>query len=169
VADRPAPRSTPPADAPGGAGELTFGLAPVLRARLMGVALAGLGLLLVVVSVLVFAVDLPIDVLSLVVVLVLVGVFVLGFLLSRRWYVVRLDPDGYRIRFVRGAGVTSARWADVHDMVTATVGGPGWVGRRLRDGRCTTLPVDLVEGDPEELVRELGRRLAAAHGGRRPR
>jgi hypothetical protein len=169
VADRPAPRTPPSGDDRPTAAELTLGLAPVLRARLMGVALAGLGVLLVVVSVLVFAAGLPIDVLSLVVVLVLVGIGLLGFLLSRRWYVVRLDPDGYRVRFVRGVGVAAARWADVHDVVTSAVGGARCVVMRLRDGRSTTLPVDLVEGDSEELVRELGRRLAAAHGGRRPR
>jgi hypothetical protein len=161
VHDAPEPAAAP--------ADLSYGLAPTLRARLMGAALAGLGVLLVVVSVLVFAAGLPLDLLSALVVVVLVAVFVLGFLLSRRWYVVHLDPTGYRVRFVRGAGVAAARWVDVHDLVTATVGGSRCVVMRLRDGRSTTVPVDLVAGDPEELVRELGRRLAAAHGGRRPR
>jgi hypothetical protein len=143
-----------------------FGLAPVLRARLLGLALAGLGLLLVVVTVVVLLLGLPLDILSAVVVLVLVAIFALGFLLVRRWHVLELDRAGYRVRFVRGAWVTAARWADVHDMVTSTVGGARCVVLRLRDGRTTTLPVDVVEGDSEELVRELGRRLAAANGRR---
>jgi hypothetical protein len=143
--------------------ERAFGLAPALRARLMGLALAGLGVLLVVVTVVVTLSGLPLDVLSAMVVLAVVGVFALGFLLVRRWNVLELDRYGYRVRFVRGAGVKAARWTDVHDMVTSTVGGARCVVMRLRDGRTTTVPVDLVEGDSEELVRELGRRLSTAH------
>jgi hypothetical protein len=144
----------------------SFGLAPSLRARLMGLGLAGLGLLLVVATLVVLLARLPLDILSVVVLLVLAGVFVLGFLVVRRWHVLELDRNGYRVRFVRGVGVAAARWSDVHDMVTSTVGGARCVVLRLRDGRSTTLPVDVVEGDSEELVRELGRRLSLAHGRR---
>lgn len=147
----------------------TFGLAPALRARLMGLALAGLGLLLVVATVVVIASGWPLDVISALVVVVVLAVFGLGYVLVRRWYVVRLDGDGYEIRFVRGAGVSKARWADVLDLGTATVAGARCVVLRLRDGGTTTVPVDLVEGDSEEFVRELGRRLDAAHGKRKGR
>jgi hypothetical protein len=158
-------RSLPPDEQPNPTDAVqAFGLAPALRARLMGLGLAGLGVLLVVVTVVVLVARLPLDVLSAVVLLVLVGVFVLGFLVVRRWHVLELDRHGYRVRFVRGVGVAAARWSDVHDMVTSTVGGARCVVMRLRDGRSTTLPVDLVEGDSEELVRELGRRLSVAHG-----
>lgn len=138
----------------------SFGLAPALRARLMGSALVGLGLLLVLVTIVVSLAGLPLVVLTVVAVLVVVGVFALGAALVRRWYVVRLDPVGYTVRFVRGAGVRAARWDDVQDVVTATVAGARCVVVRLRDGRSTTIPVDLVEGDSEEFVREVGRRLA---------
>ncbi|MGN6251458.1 MAG: hypothetical protein ACTHNS_06560 [Marmoricola sp.] len=137
-----------------------FGLAPALRARLMGVALLGLGALLVVVTIVVFLAELPVGVLTAFVVLVVIGVFVLGGALVRRWYVVRLDEVGYQVRFVRGAGVRSARWDDVLDATTASVAGARCLVLRLRDGRSTTIPVDLVEGDSEEFVREVGRRLA---------
>ena len=147
----------------------TFGLAPQLRARLMATALMLIGLLLVVVTLLVLAAGLSLDVISVAVLLVVVAVFGLGHLLVRRWYVVRLDPVGYRVRFVRGAGVAAARWTDVEDLAATTVAGARCAVLRLRDGRTTTVPVDVVEGSPEAFVDELRRRLDTGHGYRRLR
>ncbi|WP_310961611.1 hypothetical protein [Nocardioides terrisoli] len=152
-----------------GSDVLTFGLAPALRARMMGLLLVGLGLVLVIATVVVMATGWSLDVLSALVILVLVAVFAIGHVLVRRWYVVRLDADGYEIRFVRGAGAHRARWVDVLDLSTATVAGARCVVMRLRDGRTTTVPVDVVEGDSEEFVRELGRRLDIGHGYRKRR
>lgn len=149
-------------------GSRTFGLSPALRAPLMGAALLGLGVLLVLMTVVVFVARLPLDVLSAVVIAVVIAVVVLGYLLSRRWYVVRLEEVGYQVRFVRGAGAKNARWVDVLDLATATVAGSRCAVLRLRDGRTTTIPVDLVEGDPEEFVRELSRWLNAGNGYRGP-
>jgi hypothetical protein len=101
------------------------------------------------------------------VILVVVAIFTLGFLLSRRWYVVRVDGTGYQVRFVRGAGATRGRWSDVEDLATSYVVDEECVLLRLRDGRTTTIPVNLIEGDREEFVDELKRRLDVAHG-RRP-
>jgi hypothetical protein len=141
-----------------------YGLAPQLRARLMGSFLAVIGIALLVVTILVVVLELPGDVISVLVILTVVGVFALGFLLVRRWYVVRLDDIGYRVRFVRGAGVTNARWAQVEDLATSEVAGAQCVVIRLRDGRSTTIPVSLIEGDKEEFVDELKRRLNGLHG-----
>jgi hypothetical protein len=145
-----------------------FGLAPQLRARLMGTCLLGLGALLAVVSLLVALLGLPPDLVIGLAVVVVVAIFVLGFLLVRRWFVVRVDGTGYQVRFVRGAGVRAARWVDVEDVQTQTLAGSRCVVLRLRDGRRTTLPVDLVEGDRDDFVRQLQDRLELAHG-RRPR
>jgi hypothetical protein len=101
------------------------------------------------------------------VVLAVLGIAVLGLLLIRRPYVVRLDDLGYRIRFVRGAGRPGARWTDVLDLTTAVVSGTECVVLRLRDGGSSTLPVNVIEGDREEFVDELQRRLDAGHGYRR--
>jgi hypothetical protein len=141
-----------------------YGLAPQLRARLMGAFLAAIGIVLLVVTIVVVAFDLPGDVLSGLVILTVIGVFALGFLLVRRWYVVRLDDIGYRVRFVRGAGESNARWRDVEDLTTGEVQGAQCVVIRLRDGRSTTIPVALIEGDKEEFVDELKRRLNGLHG-----
>ena len=144
-----------------------YGLAPQLRARLMGTFLAAVGITLLVMTVLVVALDLPGDVLSAVILLVVAGIFGLGFFLGRRWFVVRVDGVGYQVRFVRGAGVTRARWTDVEDLTTAVVAGAECVLLRLRDGRSTTIPVALIEGDKEEFVDELQRRLDQGHGYKR--
>jgi hypothetical protein len=144
-----------------------YGLAPQLRARLMGSFLAAVGLTLLVMTIVVVAFKLPGDVLSGVVILVVVGIVALAFFLGRRWYVVRVDDVGYQVRFVRGAGVAQARWTDVEDLTTAVVAGAECVLLRLRDGRSTTIPVALIEGDKEEFVDELQRRLDQGHGYRR--
>ena len=144
--------------------QISYGLAPQLRARLMGIFLAGVGITLLVVTILVVALNLPGDILSAVILLVVVGIFALGFFLVRRWYVVQVDDIGYRVRFVRGAGATAARWAEVEDLSTVQVEGSKCLLIRLRDGRTTTIPVDLIEGDREEFVDELKRRLNGLHG-----
>ncbi len=145
-----------------------YGLAPQLRARLMGGFLALVGLSLLGVTILTFVLNLPGDVISVLVILVVVGIFTLGFLLARRWYVVRLDETGYQVRFVRGAGATQGRWLDVEDLATTYVAGEECVVLRLRDGRTTTIPVNLIEGDREEFVDELKLRLDVGHGRRKP-
>ena len=137
----------------------TYGLAAQLRATMMGRFLLAIGLFLLVATVAVMALDLPRDLLTAAVVLTVVAVFSLGFLLVRKWYVVRLDDTGYEVRFVRGAGARAARWNEVDDLSSAQVAGSRCAVLRLRDGRSTTIPVDAIEGDPEEFLRELGRRL----------
>lgn len=133
----------------------------------MGLFLGAIGLILLTMTLLVAVFELPQDVLTALVVLVVIGIFSLGFFLVRRWYVVRLDEVGYQVRFVRGAGAKQGRWADVDNLTTAVVAGTECVLLRLRDGRQTTIPVNLIEGDREEFVDELQRRLDHGHGYRR--
>jgi len=97
-------------------------------------------------------------------VLAALGLAAAAVLLTRGWSVVRLDDAGYRIRFVRGVGRSNARWTDVSDLTTAVVSGTPCVVLRLRDGGSSTA---LIEGDREEFVDELQRRLDAGHGYRR--
>lgn len=146
-----------------------YGLAPQLRARLMGIALVGIALTLFVGMVLVAVLNLHPDVMTALVVLVVAGVFVLGFLLVRKWYVVRLDDQGYEVRFVRGAGTKRARWREVEDLVTTQVAGSDVVVLRLKDGRSTTIPVEAVEGDQEAFVDALLDHLDPSGGRRRNR
>jgi hypothetical protein len=134
---------------------------------MLGVLLVGLGVVVVLLTLAVWLVALPTGVLSAGVLLGAVAVLAAAVLLTRRTTVVRLDETGYRVRLVRGAGATEARWTDVEDVVTATVSGERCVVLRLRDGRTTTIPVRMLEGDPDDFVRDLREHLDRGHGYRR--
>jgi hypothetical protein len=141
-----------------------YRLAPALAARLMGLLLVGLALLLFGVTALVALLHLTPDLLVVLAALGLVGVFGLGYVLTRRVHVVHLDESGYRVRLIRGAGVTSAAWKEVADAATATPRGIPCVVLRLRDGRTTTIPVAALAADREEFVRDLQAHLQRGHG-----
>lgn len=141
-----------------------YRLSPALAARLVG-------LLLVVLAVLVFAATAVVALLNLhtVVLLVvagagLVAVLTAGHVLTRRTPVVRLDEDGYRVRLVRGAGVREASWKDVEDASTASPRGIPCVVLQLRDGRTTTIPVEALAADRDDFVRDLREHLRRGSG-----
>lgn len=136
-----------------------YRLAPHVAARMLGLSLVVLGVIVFVAAMLTVLFSWPPVVLGCVVVLAVVGVFAMGWLLNRRAYIFRTTADGYRVRFVRGAGVTEARWADVEEAVTDTIAGAPCIVLRLRDGRTTTIPVEVLAVDREEFVRQLQERL----------
>jgi hypothetical protein len=148
-------------------GTVDYPLARAVRVRLLGSFLAVLGLLVLVMTVVLAAVQPSSGVVAAAVVAVAVIVVTTGFALGRQWYVVRLDDTGYRVRFVRGVGRSQARWTEVEDLTTALAAGTECVVLRLRNGDASTVPVNLIEGDREAFVDELQRRLDAAHGYRR--
>lgn len=145
-----------------------YRLSPQLAARLMGASLVLWGVVVLLTTMVVVLFAAPPTVVTVVVVLCLAGICVTGYLLTRRTYVVRLGEDGYQVRFVRGAGVSRGRWADVEDAVTTTVAGSPCVVLRLRDGRSTTIPVELLAVDREEFVRDVRAHLHGGPGARRP-
>lgn len=140
----------------------TYGLTPALRARIMAFALIGIAVLLLVITVVIALMRIDGVVMLIVVVLVPIAITTLAILLSRGSYVLKLDSVGYRTRFVGGVGAKRARWAEVLDLAVVTIDGARCAQFRLRDGRRTTIAVDLLQTDPEELIRELKRRLTAA-------
>lgn len=140
-----------------------YRLSPTFGARL-------LGLVLVVLAVLVFALTALVAVSGLPAVLVLVvalvgvaGVVVAGWLVTRA-YVVRLDDSGYRVRWVRGAGVKQATWREVAEAAATTTHGVRVVVLRLTDDRTTTIPVQVLAGDPDDFVRDLREHLRRGEG-----
>ena len=137
--------------------------------RMAGVGLVAVGVLVLVLAGLVAALSLPEAVLStgLVVAVVLCLVVLAGLAVLRRRDVVRLDETGYRVRSVRGAGVRQAPWKDVEDVTAPTVEGQRCVLLRLRDGRTTTIPVDVLAGSADAFVRDLQQHLNRGHGYRR--
>jgi hypothetical protein len=135
-----------------------------LLVRVMGVFLVLLGVAVFLLAAVVGLFSLPLAVLSVGVVLAVAAIFVVGFLLTRKAWVVRLAEAGYQVRFVRGAGVKQARWKDVEDVVASTVAGEDCVVLRLRDGRTTTIPVRALATGADEFTRDLGRHLNTGHG-----
>jgi len=65
--------------------------------------------------------------------------------------VLRLDDEGYRVRVLRPEA-RAARWSDVLDLQAINSGPTRQLVLRLRDGRTTVLPVDVVEGGPVQLT-----------------
>jgi hypothetical protein len=141
-----------------------YRLAPAFVARLLGLVLVGLALLLFAGTAVVALAGLPLDILvALVLVGVLAGVGVAWWLRSRAW-VLRCTDDGYRVRLVRGAGVREERWSQVENAVTAYRRDVACLELRLRDGRTTTIPVGVLDVDKEEFVRDLQGRLQRGQG-----
>jgi apolipoprotein N-acyltransferase len=141
-----------------------YRLAPAVVARLLGLALVGLAVLLFLGTAFVAIAGLPADLLVVVVLVAGGGCAALGWWLRSRAWVVRCSDDGYRVRLVRGAGVREARWLDVEDAATTYRHDVACVELRLRDGRTTTIPVGVLAVDREQFVRELQGRLQHGHG-----
>ena len=131
-----------------------YRLSPALGARLMGTLLVLLAVLLFAATALVALLHLPLDLLVVLALLGLVGVFVFGYALRKK-YVVHLDDEGYRVRLVRGAGVTEASWKDVEEVVAASPRGIDCLVLRLSDGRTTTIPVSAVAADRDDFARDV--------------
>ena len=132
--------------------------------RMLGIAMAVGGALVLVAAALVVLLSWPAAVLSVALVVAVAGLLVAGLALTRRATVVRLDDTGYTVRFVRGAGVRSGRWKDVEDVVATTLEGTRCVVLRRRDGRTTTIPVDILAAPADDFVRDLQRHLNRGHG-----
>ncbi len=153
----------PPVPGTSASGESTdYRLSPALAARLFGVALVGIAVLILLATLLVALLDLQTVVVLPVALGALLGVAVAGALVTRRAYVIRLTPAGYRVRLVRGAGTTAARWEDVEDVVAARVAGADCVVLRLKDGRSTTVPVTVLAADRDALAHDVRARLKAS-------
>ena len=137
--------------------------------RTWGALLALLGLVLLLVGLLVGVAQLPTAFLTAAVVVAVVVVVAAGVVAARAGTLVHLDENGYRVRWLRGAGVKQARWREVEDVVTASVAGHDCVVLRLRDGRTTTIPVAVLDAPRSALVADLTARLDRGHGYRRLR
>ncbi len=141
-------------------------MAPPVAARFVGAALLLLAVVMFAATAVVAAADLNGDLLVVVLVLGVAGVLTLGWYLRSRAYVVRFSDEGYRVRFVRGAGVREASWRQVQEVVTASPNGIPCVVLRLGDDGATTVPVEALAVDREQFVRELRERLRRGSGSR---
>jgi hypothetical protein len=140
-----------------------YRLAPAVAARLLGLLLVLLAVLVLLATLLVALLGGP-PVLLLVVAVLAVGAVVALVVPLRQVRVVLLDETGYRVRMVRGAGVRTARWEDVADVVAASPRGVDCVVLRLKDGRTTSIPVDAVAATREDFVADLRSHLRRGEG-----
>ena len=140
-----------------------YRLSPAFGARLVGLLVVALAVVVFIATGVVAVARLHPLVLAPVAVAGLAAVLVAGAA-ARRTPVVRLDETGYRVRLVRGAGVTQAGWREVEDVVAATRRGIACVELRLSDGRTTTIPVAALEADTGAFVQDLRGRLQRGHG-----
>ena len=139
---------------------------PALVARLVGLGVVLLAVVIFLATVVVALTNLPTAVL---IAILLVGAIALGgtaWWLRRKAYVVRCDDQGYRVRLIRGAGVHDAGWREVQDAVAASPRGIPCVVLRLRDGRTTTIPVGALAIDRETFAQELRGHLQRGQGER---
>lgn len=141
-----------------------YRLSAPVTVRILGAALVAAGLILGVLAAVVAALDWAHTVTLVTTVALWAAVATLALLLLRLAPVVRLDDVGYRVRWVRGAGVREARWKEVEDVVATTVQGARCVVLRHRDGRTTTIPVDVLSAPVETFVQDLRAHLNRGHG-----
>lgn len=140
-----------------------YRLSPALAARLVGAALVGSAGLVMVATLLVALLDWSTWVVIGAAVLVLGAT--LGLAVATRLIpVLRVDPTGYRVHWVRGAGAKAAAWREVEDAVAASPGGIDCVVLRLRDGRTTSLPVDAIAEDRDRFVTHIREHLTRGEG-----
>lgn len=141
-----------------------YRLAPAVAARLLGVVLVAVAVLILLCTLAIAVIDLHTAFLLVPVVLT---VLVLGWawwLWRTKGWIARFTAEGYRVQWVRGVGSASARWKDVEDAVTTTVADSPVVVLRLRDGRTTTIPVEMLAVDREAFVRDVQAHLQQGHG-----
>lgn len=139
-----------------------YRLAPLVMARFVGAYLVLLALVLLGTTIAAVTFELSLDVLVALLGLGILGLIGLSWWLRSKLVVVRLTSSGYRIKMVRAAGVAEAPWSDVEDAVAAAPRGIECVVLRLRDGRSTTIPVELVAADKDDLARDIRDRLRGA-------
>lgn len=161
---KPGAGLAPPGPSGFNAAVTSYRLSARVRLRILGSVLAVAGLLVALAATLVAVLSLPGQVLSITLVLGVALVVVSGLGVARAAPMVSLDDTGYRVRYLRGAGVVQARWIQVEDVVTATVAGDDCVVLRLRDGRSTTVPVAVLDVPREDFVRDLAEHLHRGHG-----
>jgi len=142
-----------------------YRLAPAIGVRFVGGLLVLVAVLVLATTLVVGVLDVPSWLVLLAAALGVVAVLVGGHVLTRRIAVVRLGPDGYRVRLVRGVGVAESGWKQVREAVTTTDGvGAPVVVLRLHDERTTTIPVRVLAADREDFVRDLLAHLQRGQG-----
>lgn len=132
-----------------------------LVARVLGSGILVLALLVVLATVVLTVIGASEWVLVVLVLAYIAAFAGLAVWAVRSAWLVRLDEQGYRVRFVRGAGVRAAAWTQVSDLAATQPKGIPCLELTLVDGRTTVIPVEVMEGDREQFVRDVREHLRA--------
>ncbi len=141
-----------------------YRLAPAVAARLLGAVLVAVAVLILLSTVAIAVFDLHTVFLLVPVALTILLLVATWWAWRQKGWIARLTPEGYRVQWVRGVGTASGRWKDVEDAVATTVAESPVVVLRLRDGRTTTIPVEMLAVDRETFVRDVQEHLQQGHG-----
>ena len=139
-----------------------YRMAPLVVARFVGAYLILFAALILAATVVVAVAGLGPDLLVVLLAAGLLGLIGLAWWLRARVSVVRLAPTGYRVRLVRGAGAKEGRWSEVEDAVAIQPQDVACVVLRLKDGRSTTIPVELLAADKDDFARDVRDHLRRA-------
>ncbi|KAA1427873.1 hypothetical protein [Nocardioides antri] len=139
-----------------------YRLAPLVVARFVGAYLIVFAVVILVGTLVVAALGIGPDVLVVLLGAGLLGLIGVAWWLRSRVAVVRLTATGYQVRMVRGAGVKEARWSEVEDAVATQPQDVPCVVLRLKDGRATTIPVQLLAADKDDFARDIRDHLSRA-------
>ncbi len=132
-----------------------YRLAPLVVARFVGAYLILFAVLILGSTLVVALAGLGPDLLVALLVVGLLGLVGLAWWLRVGVSVVRLSATGYRVTLVRGAGVKEARWSEVEDAVATQPDAGPCVVLRLKDGRSTTIPMQLLAADKDDFARDV--------------
>jgi hypothetical protein len=138
--------------------------------RPLGAGVAALGAMWVVLAVVLGATSTSIGT-ALPIAAVITAICLAGacWLLLRPPPVLQLSDVGYRVRHVRGAGVTSATWSQVETVDARTTPAGAVIVVDLSDGTSSILPLALLGNRGTSAQREMHERLNQAFGYRRLR
>ncbi|MFC6695959.1 hypothetical protein [Nocardioides daphniae] len=139
-----------------------YRFSPALTARLLGLTMLAMAVVVALVTLGVAVANWHSAVLLVPCLVVIVAV--VGLMVFTNGWVVRFTDEGYQVRRIRGAGVDAARWKDVEDAVTSERLGSPVVVLRLRDGRTTSIPVAVLHVDREEFANDVAAHLNRGHG-----
>lgn len=145
-----------------------YRLAPAFAARLVGAGLVVLALLVLGAAFAAFALSWPADLVVVVAVVGLVAVFGAASWMRSRAYVVRLSPEGYRVRLVRGVGVAEGRWDEVKEASAAHPRDIACLVLERHDGTTTSIPVEMLAVDRDRFADDVRARLEQAAAERGP-
>jgi hypothetical protein len=141
----------------------TYRLAPALGVRLVGRSLVSLAVLVVVATLVGELTHLGWTLAGLVALVGAAAAAAWAWYLLRGAWAVRLDAQGYVVRFLRGVGVTRAAWSRVEEVVAASPGGSPCLVLRLDGGGLTRLPMAALAGDADAFALDVRRRVRDAH------